>query len=223
MLAHQRVHTLHVISGDTHAGGATQMPLLVLVGIGVIAQFGDVFVSHQTDQLTVLVYHRQFLHLVGLQGVHDGPVVGRADGDQVLSRHYLAYRAVHIHFKPQVAVGHYTYQHMLLVHHRNTADVVVVHHLQGIADGLVAGDGHGIGNHTVLRTLHTTHLRCLLLDRHVLVDHTDSSFAGHGDSHRGFRDGIHGGTHHRDIEGYMTRELSLQVHFTREYFAVSGH
>ena len=164
MLLNQGVHAIHIIRRDTHSCGATQMTFGILVGIRIIAQFGDVFIGHEAYQFAVLVYHRQFLYLMRLERIHDGLVVRGADGNKLLARHHLTHGLVHIRLKPQVAVRHNTHQHMLLVHHRDTADMILMHHLECIAYRLVTEDGYRVGNHAVLCTFDAANLCRLLCD-----------------------------------------------------------
>ncbi len=60
------------------------------------------------------------------------------------------------------------------VHHRNAADLVLLHQGEGVAHGVVLGDGDRIVDHAVLGALHAAHLRGLLGDRHVFVDDADA-------------------------------------------------
>ena len=186
-------------------------------------QFGDIFIGHQAYQLALFVYYRQFLHFMSLECIHHGPVVRSADSDEVLTGHHLADSAVHVGLEAQVAVRDDTHQHMVLVHHGNTADMVLVHHPQRIAYRLVAGDGQRVGYHAVLRTLDATHLSGLLGDRHVLVNDADTSFTGNGNRHRRFGHGIHRGADHGDVQRDIAGELSAQGYFTGQHFAVGGN
>ena len=223
MLFYQRVYAVHIIGCDTYAGSTAKMTFGIFVGIGEIVQFGDIFIGHQAYQLTLFVNHRQFLHFMSLECIHHGPVVRSADSDEVLAGHHLADSAAHVCLEAQVAVRDDTHQHMVLVHHGNTAYMIVVHHPQRIAYRLVAGDGQRVGYHAVLRTLDATHLSGLLGDGHVLVNDTDTSFTGNGNRHRRFGHGIHRGADHGDVQRDISGELSAQGYFTGQHFAVSGY
>ena len=223
MFLNQRVHAVHIIRGDTYSGCTTQMTFGILVSIRIVTQFRDIFVCHQADQFTVLVNDRQFFYFMGLQGFHDRRIISRTDGDQVLTGHHFAYRTVHVGLETQVTVRHDTYQHMLLVHYRYTADMKIVHQLQCIAYRLMPENGHGVGYHAVLRTLDGTHLSSLLGDSHILMNNPYTAFTSYGNRHRRFRHSIHRCTHQRDIKRYMPRELSGQGHLTGQHFAVRGN
>ena len=204
MLCHEGIHAIHVVGRDTYACSATQVSLRVFVGVGIVAQFGDIFVRNQTDKFAVLVNNRQFLHFVCLEGIHDGLVVRRTDGDEVVAGHDLADMAVHVGLEAQVAVGNYTYEHMVLIHHGDAAYMVVVHHLQGVADGLVGKDSDGVGYHAVLGAFDMTNLGSLGLDGHVLVNHSYTTFASDGNGHLGLGNRVHSCADDRDIQGNMT-------------------
>src|SRR5688500_4566723 len=56
-------------------------------------------------------------------------------GDQVLTRHNLAYPARRVFFKTQVAVGEDANQYAPVVYDGNSADPVLAHQPKGITDG----------------------------------------------------------------------------------------
>ena len=219
----ERVHAVHIVCRDTHARSAAQATFRVLASIGEVFQFGDIFVGNQPREVSFFVHHGQFLHFVGLQRVHNRRVVRGRDGNQVLARHHLGYRTLHVRLKTQVAVRYNPHQHVLVVHHGNTADVVFLHQLQRIAHGLLCRNSDRVGNQSVLRTLHAAHLSRLRLDRHVLVNHTDTAFAGDSNRHRRLRHGVHRCRHHGDVQANVTGELTAEVHLTRKHLRISGH
>jgi len=48
------------------------------------------------------------------------------------------------------------------------------------------------------------------------MNYADASFSCQSDSHRRFRDGVHGSGHNGDVEGNVTRKTGVKIHFTRE-------
>jgi hypothetical protein len=104
-------------------------------------------------------------------------------GNQVLAGHYLINLLVHVTLETKVTVGHDTNEMILVIHHWNTTDMIVVHHIQRILHCTATTDGDRVINHTILSTLHDSHLTSLLLDGHVLVDDTNTTFAGDSNRH----------------------------------------
>ena len=78
--------------------------------------------------------------------------------------------------------------------------MILRHERKSILNGGLPTDSHGVIDHTVFCSLHNGHLACLLLDAHVLVDDTDTTFASNGNSHGGFGNRIHGCCHERNLK-----------------------
>ena len=121
-------------------------------------------------------------------------------GDEVLLRHDFVDGTVKTAFETQVAIGDDAHQMLLVVDHGNTADVILRHDVERLSHRATAGNGHGVVDHTVLSTLDNSHLAGLVLDRHILVDNADTTFAGNGNGHLALGDGVHGGRHEGHVE-----------------------
>ena len=87
-----------------------------------------------------------------------------------------------------------------IVHHWNTADVILLHDGKGILHSRATLDGDRVVNHTILSTFHDGHLTRLVFDGHVLVNHTDASLTGNGDGHRSLCDSVHSSCHERNLQ-----------------------
>ena len=73
---------------------------------------------------------------------------------------------------------------VFLIYHGNAANMIVVHHIQSILDSATAANGNRIIDHTILSTLDDGYLTSLLLDRHILMDDTDTALTCNGNGHR---------------------------------------
>jgi len=140
-----------------------------------------------------------------LKDLSGGLHIRRLSGyDQILFRHHLIDRAVHILFETQVTVRHDTNQIPAFIHHGNTANLIFSHHCQGIRHTFALRDSHRIIDHSILRTFNGLDLLCLLGDRHVFMNHTNTSLTGDSDSQLGLSNRIHSGRHHRYIQCDIT-------------------
>ena len=142
-------------------------------------------------------------------------------GDEVLGSHHLVNLLVETAFEAQVAIGHDAHQFVIIVHDGDATNVVVGHHGKGILHGAAAANGHRVVDHAVLGTLHDSHLASLGLYRHVLMNHTDTTFAGDGDGHCRLGDRVHGGGYKRHIQCNVSRKARFQLYSLRQYFRIS--
>ena len=210
---HQRLHAVERVEGDTHAGGYAQTALAVLAGHRLVLGLGDVLIGNQTYQMVVLIHYGELFYLVLLQNVGScRQVCLLMGGHQVVFRHHLVYGAVQPALKAQVAVGDDTYQMTVIIYYGNTADVVFRHDVQGLSDCASQGNGDGVVDHAVLCALDNSHLARLILYRHILVDDTNTSLAGNGNSHLAFCYGVHRCRDKGHIQLNVSREERLQLH-----------
>jgi len=87
----------------------------------------------------------------------------------------------------------------------------------------VAGfEEKGVGDHAVLGALDKIHLFGLAVNAHVLMDNADAALPGDGDGHAVFCDGVHSGTHERDIQLYPGRKHGAEIHIGRKDVALRG-
>ena len=187
----------------------------------MVLNLRNIFIGDQTHQLTLIVHDGQFLDLRAQEHIFGILQVGRVGRHELIARsHHIANEAIHVALEAQVAVRHDTDQNLILIDHRNTADLIFVHQLQRIAHRSLLRDGHRIVDHTILGTLHATHMSRLLGDRHILVDHTDTALTRQSDGQRGLRHGIHSGRDDRDIQHDISRETSLRRNLSRQHFGI---
>ena len=147
------------------------------------------------------VHHRQLFNLVLLKDLGCCFQVCRLICyDQVFLRHHLVDRTVHVSFKTKVTVGNDSDQITAFIHNRYTADLIFCHHSQRIGHTFSLRDCYGIIDHSVFSTLNALNLLSLFCDRHVLMNNTDTTFAGNSDCHLCLGNRIHSGRYHRDIQ-----------------------
>ena len=200
ILGVKRRYPVEYVGGDTHPGGYPQAPLVVLAGIGVILHLGDVAVGYESNEFSGMVYHRQFLYLVPEQDFGGVLEVGVVGGDEPLLRHDLLYLPRSVFLETEVAVGDDAYQRPVGRDDGDAAYAVLLHEAQRVAYGILLENGDRVVNHAVFGTFHLPHLRCLLLDRHVFVYHSDTSLPCERDGQRGFGDRIHCGGYDGNVK-----------------------
>ena len=219
---HQCLCTVERVVGDTHAGSHAQTSFVVLASHRLVLGLGDVFISDQSHEMVGIVDHGEFLDLVLLKNLSSRCQIGALmGGDQVLGCHHVVDELVHVTLETEVAVGDDAHEVVFLIDDRNAANVIVVHHVKGILDGASAANGDRVVDHTVLSTLDNGHLTSLFLDRHILMDHTDTTLACNGNGHRRLGHRVHSGGDKGDIEFDVARKTSFQRHFLRKHFRIS--
>ena len=113
----------------------------------------------------------------------------------------------HILLEPQVPVRDDSDQEAIDVDNRDSSDVVLAHHRKRFTHSGFRANRNGVVDHPVLSPFYAADLLALFLDRHVLVDHTDSSGPCHGYSESRFSHCVHGGGHDRSVELDVGREI----------------
>ena len=181
---HQCLHTVEGVECDTNTGSHTQTTFLILAGHGLVLRLRNILIGDEADQAVVLIHHGQFLDLILLQNLSSGCQVGLLMGcHQMILRHDLIDGTIQTTLKAEVTVSHDTHQMTVVIHHGDTTDMILRHDLEGLCHRGTQGDGDRIVDHTILGTLHDSHLTGLVVDRHVLVDHTDTTLTSDGDGH----------------------------------------
>ena len=142
-------------------------------------------------------------------------------GHEVLLRHDLLYRTIQTTLKAQVTVRHDTHEMTIIIYHRDTTDMILRHDVEGLRYCGTNGNSDGIIDHTVLSTLDDSHLTGLIIDRHILMNDTDTTFTGNGDGHLRLGDGIHRCCHKRDVQLDVPREAGFQLYCLGQYFRIS--
>ena len=221
---HQRCDAVECVDGHAHTGSHTQAALVVLAGHGFVLGLGDVLIGDESHQVVVLVHHGQFLYLVLLQYLCSGGQVGLLIGsDEMLARHHLVDLSVEAVLKAEVAVGDDAHQQVVLIHHGNTADVILCHHGERLTDRASLAYGDGVVNHAVLGTFHDSHLASLFLNRHVFVYHADTALSCYRYGHGCLGHGIHGCSDKGDVEANVTGEPGAQGHRFGQHFRIGGN
>ena len=189
----------------------------------MVLYFGNILIGNQSDEFPLVVHDGQLLDLVVEQHVGRMGQLRRMGGDEVLRGHHLRNQAVHVALETQVAVGDDADQPPLGVDHGDAADLVLLHQRERVAHGVLLGDGDRVVNHAVLGAFHTAHVRGLLGDGHVLVDHADPAFTSQRNSHRRFGNGVHGSGHNGDVEFDISRKAAGDVYFARQHLRIGGY
>ena len=129
--------------------------------------------------------------------------------NEVFACHYLVYLFILSVFKAQVAIGNDAHEPIIFVDNGNSADMIIVHHLQRVFYCFASAYGYGVVNHTVFGSFYHRHFVCLCFYRHIFMNNTDTSFASNGNSHSGLCNGIHRCGNEWNVELYMSRKTSL--------------
>ena len=220
----QRLRTLQRIGRHAHAGSHTQPPFLVLAGNGFILGFRNIFISNQAHQAVIFIHHGQLFDFILLQDLRSSRQIGGLmRGNKIFMGHHLVNELVHVTFKTQIAIGHDAHQTVVVVDHRNAANVVFVHDGQCIFHALSPANRHGIVNHAVLGTLHNSHFVRLFFNTHVFMNHANAAFTRNSYGHRSLGDGVHRGRHERHIQRDVARERRFQRNLFGQYFRISGN
>ena len=176
--------TIHCICSNTDAGSHTQTTFFILAGHWFVFGFGNILIGNQAHKTVVLVYNGQFFYLVFLKNLcRSNQISLLMRSHKVLFCHHFINLFIHTTLKTQVAIGHDTYEFIIVIDYRNTTNVVIMHQLKSILNRTSTTNCHRIINHSVLSTLYNCHLMCLFFYRHILVDNAYSTFTGDGDSH----------------------------------------
>ena len=202
---HQSFHTVECISSYSHTGSYTQTTFRIFASHWFIFCFCDIFISNQTYQLSILIYNRKFFNFIFLQNLGSSfHVCTRLCCYNVFLCHHLINTLIQILFKAQVTVCNNTDQIILIIYYRNTSDFVFSHQIECIFHYRTPLNGHRIINHSVFCTLHNCYLTSLLLDRHVLVNYSDTSFTSNGNGHLCFGNCIHRCSYKRNFQLNVT-------------------
>ena len=217
-LGNECLHAVQYVGCDTNTSCYAQTTVGVLASIGVVLHLCDILICDKSDKLTVVIHYGQLLDLVRKQNLRSLLQLCRVCSDDVVLGHHLLDVTVHIALEAEVAVCHDTDEHTLVVNNGNTTDLVLVHQLQRIAHGLILGDGDGVIYHTALGTLHTTYVRSLLGNRHILMNNADTTLARKRNGELCLRYGIHSGRHNRYIQFDITRKTCFSRNCSRQHF-----
>ncbi len=144
------------------------------------------------------------------------------DGDQfVFAGHDRRHRIVIMCFKTQVPTGDDTDQ-IITIDHRYTGNTMRTCQSYYFADSGVRADGNRIPHHTAFEFFDAADFFGLLLDGHVFVQNTQTTFLRHRDCQTAFGDSIHRRWNQRDIEGDVAGQLRGQADITRQHIWIGG-
>ena len=110
---------------------------------------------------------------------------------------------------------------LLGIHNGNTADMILSHNIQCLSHRTTQRNSDWVIDHTVLCTLYDSHLTGLVLYRHILMYHTDTSLTGNGNSHLTLGNRIHSCRHKRHVQLDVTREMGSQLYHLGQHFRIS--
>ncbi|MCY1225544.1 hypothetical protein D9M72_377420 [compost metagenome] len=188
--------TLPAVTEESDGGPDSQPAFVVLGGKRVLLGLREVLGGDEALEPALVVNQRKLFDLVG------GELVRRflaADahmpGDQGHLGHDVADKAdgeIRFRHEAGVAVGDDAEEPHALVDDRQAGDPVVRADLVELGQGRFRADGQRVGDHAGFAALDPVHLVGLVLDGQVAVDHAQAALAGHGDSHAGLGDGVHG-------------------------------
>ena len=216
------LHTVESVGSHSHAGSHAQTAFAVLASHWLVLCLCDVLVCDKSHEVVVLIHHGQFLDLVFLQNLSSRGEVGLlVSSDEVLLRHHLVHLLVEMALKAKVAVGDDAHEVVVIIDDGDSSDMVFSHHVESILHGRTAANGHRVVYHTVLSTLHDSHLACLFFNRHILVDNSDTALTSDGDGHLRLGNSVHGSCYERDIQLDISGEPCLQFYRFWQYFRVS--
>ena len=94
--------------------------------------------------------------------------------------------------------------------------MMLCHHSKNLTHCSIWMNGDRIVDHSVLGSLHTTHLVHLLLDGHVLVDDTDTAGTSHRDRELSFSHSVHCSRNDRSLESDISGELARHIYSSRK-------
>ena len=214
----QSLGSVESIDSNTNSSRNTQTTFLVLACHWLVLSLCDILISNQTYKMVCIIHNRKFLNLVLLKNLSSCCQVGLLMGsNKILRSHHLIYLFVEMTLETQVTICYNTNQMVFVINNRNTTNMIVMHHIKSILHCASATNSDWIVNHSILGTLYNGHLACLLLNRHVLVDNTDTSLTSYGYGHRRLGNSIHSGCYEWNVQLDITRELGFQLYLFRQY------
>ena len=219
----ERLDALEHIRRDADGTTDDQAAEAVFAGVGVVLHLHDVLVGDQPFQQAGVTDDGKLLDLMALEDVL-GLAERRADGggDEVLDGHDVPDGTTTVLFEAKIAVGQNADKMIGLVDDGDAANAVTLHECFGVGHGGVAGERHGIHDHSGFGALDHAYLLGLLGDGHVLVDDPDAPLAGDGDGEATVGDGVHGGGDNGGVEAQAARQLATEVDFPGEDLTVGG-
>src|SRR6266481_4302060 len=202
---------LEKIAGGADGRADAQAALLIFCSARVFEFFLDVLYGDEAFEIEVLIDDEKFFDAMLLQKALRFVERGAdGNGDEVILGHHGAYELIVIFFEAQVAVGEDAGE-AGAARDRQAGDLVLVHDLEGLAEGDVGGDGDGVDDHAAFGALDAVDFFALAVDGHVFVHDADAALASDGDGQARFGDGVHGGGSERNVQGQLAGEAGARV------------
>ena len=128
-----------------------------------------------------------------------------SDGcNKILFCHNLRNRGLHIVNKPQIPVCYNSNQAPSFVNYRNSSYLILFHKKECITYGSVFVNSNRIVYHSILCTLHLSHMLHLHFDGHIFVNYPDTSFTGNFNCKCCLCNGIHSGGNDRRADSDLS-------------------
>ena len=191
--------------------------VLILHGIGIFLHLFDIPDGDEALQVSLFIHQRQFFNAVSFQdflGFINGGIFRSCH--QTVMGHNVTDWAGKVRLKAHIPVGNDAYQ-LSFFRNGNAGNMVFIHQLIRISQGIVRSQVNRIHNDAVFGTLDQLHFPGLFVDAHILMDDADTAFTSHGNGHFRFRYRIHTGTHNGDVQPDMSCELRAYVHIPGKY------
>jgi hypothetical protein len=133
--------------------------------------------------------------------------------------HHLLDPLVEVLLEAQVAVGEDSDQ-FAAGGYRQAGYPVLLHQFHRFMDSLIGRHGDWVDNHSALGSLDSIHFVCLGLDGHILVYDADPSFLRQRNCHPRLGHRVHGGTHQRNIQDDVSRQVGADVDVLRQHIGL---
>ena len=183
----------------------------ILRGIGVLFGFHKVFDCNQAHQLARIINNGKLFHFVRAEQVQ-GVFLGHSplSHNQRHGRHHVSDRTGHVRLKTHVTVSADAHQGAVAIHHRQARNAVSGAEGIHLADCHVGAAGNRVCHHTRFGAFHPVHMRRLILNGEVAVDHAQPAQARNSDRHLRVGDGIHRRRDKRDVEADFPGQACAQ-------------
>ena len=214
---------LEIIAAGADGRRHAQPAQRILAGARVLHALLDVLDGDEPAQHAARIHDRQLLDAMlrqGLLGFLERGADGR--GDQVLARHHFRHLAFRPALEPQVAVRQDSHQTAVL-RDRHARDVEARHDRVRFAERGRSGQRDRIDDHAALGALDPIHLRSLVADREVLVEHADPALTRQRDGQLVFGDRVHRGADDGNVDGDVAREARAGVDVAGMHLGVVRH
>ena len=180
------------VFADRRSRRHPQTPHRVFAGVGVEDGFLDVLHRQKADATLRVVDHQQLLDAPLLQKpFRVGEVDGLPHRRQILRGHQFGNGRMVVLGEPHVAIGQNAHETPFGVHDREAGYVVLVLQMFGVRQGLVGAERHRLVDDAALKPFDPRHLRRLLIDGKIAVQHPKPAGLSHRNRHLSFGHRVH--------------------------------